>query len=819
MPPRPLRLGRARPLDGASQTALDARDPSAVREERAPLDVPPHHLVTHAVVVGMTGSGKTGLCVTLVEEALRSRIPVLMIDVKGDLPNLGLALDPLSAASFAPWVDADAARREGTTVEAIAEGLASKWRDGLAGWGLSEDDVRRFRSEVALRVITPGTQAGEALHVLSPLEQPGDLWEVDEESARDATSAAVSLLLRMIGREADPTRGREHVLLSLLAERRLRAGRGAQLEALLEDLREPPIERVGALSVDEFLSAKERAALAQELNALVASPTFAGWREGAPLDVAAWMAPVPGPNGTLRTPATIVSVAHLEDEERMLVLGMVLDQLLAWVRGLSGTSDLRALVLFDEVFGFLPPHPANPPTKRPLLALLKQARAFGVGLALATQNPIDLDYKALSNAGVWFVGRLQTDADRERVVEGLLGSEVGGEVLDAQELAAIIKALPPRTFFVRDVHAKPQVALAETRWSLSWLRGPMTRQEIKRWSKFAGDYAAPRMKVAAPAAAAAAAPAAAAAMQPLPDGRGSGLAVGAMEAPAPVAVTPPAIPPGYHAWFPFPPSAPPSEWIYAAHAALVARVEIADAKIGYRESRPFALYAPIVDGGLDLARLASFDPDDFRNGPAAGARFAPLPAGHCTARGAKSLEKALREQAIQAARATVFVNGALELLSTPGEAREAFQARCLDAARGRIERARAEIAAKHHAKLQRASSAIDAAEAAASAAGASVSDGAGLVGMVAPLLGARAAKKAEKADAKRDKDLAKVDRLRAKVEAARVTYQEAVAKRDAELSASDAEITGALAATTARELVAKRDALVVEATAILWIAS
>jgi hypothetical protein len=805
MPPRPLRLGRARPLDGATPAASDA--PEALR----PLDVPPHHLVTHAVVVGMTGSGKTGLCVTLVEEALRSRIPVLMIDVKGDLPNLGLALDPLTAASFAPWVDADAARREGTSVEAIAEGLATKWREGLAGFGLSEDDVRRFRSEVALRVITPGTQAGEALHVLSPLEQPGDLWEVDEESARDATSAAVSLLLRMIGREADPTRGREHVLLSLLAERRLRAGRGARLEALLEDLREPPIDRVGALSVDEFLSAKERAALAQELNALVASPTFAGWREGAPLDVAAWMAPVPGPNGTLKTPATIVSVAHLEDEERMLVLGMVLDQLLAWVRGLSGTSDLRALVLFDEVFGFLPPHPANPPTKRPLLALLKQARAFGVGLALATQNPIDLDYKALSNAGVWFVGRLQTDADRERVVEGLLGSEVGGEVLDAQELAAIIKGLPPRTFFVRDVHAKPQVALAETRWSLSWLRGPMTRQEIKRWSKFAGDFAAPRMKVGAPAVPAPS-PSPSPAPSPAPSPSPS-------PSPSPAAAAPPAIPPGYHAWFPFPPSAPPSEWIYAPHAALVARVEIADAKVGYRESRPFALYAPIVEGGLDLARLARFSPDDFRNGPAVGARFAPLPAGHCTARGAKSLEKALREQAIAGARATVFVNGALELVSAPGESREAFQARCVEAARGRIERARAEIAAKHHTKLQRASSAIDAAEAAVAAAGATVSDGAGFVGMVAPLLGARAAKKAEKADAKRDKDLAKVDRLRAKVEGARVAYQEAVAKRDAEVSASDAEITGALAATTTRELSAKRDALVVEASAILWIAS
>lgn len=362
----------------------------------------------------MTGSGKTGLCIGLIEEAARSRVPVLLIDIKGDLPNLALMFEGLDAQSFQPWVDVDAAKRQGKRPEVVAEELATKWREGLASWGITPADVAALRSSIAVRVITPGTTSGEPLHVLSPLEVRSDLWEIDEEAARESLSAAISLLLRMVKRDPDPSRGREHVLLSHLAEKRVRAGDTAALEQLVADLQSPPIERVGALSVDEFLAPKERASLATDLNALIASPTFASWRKGAPLDVGAWLS-----RDDERVPITIVSVAHLEDEERMLVLGLVLEQTLAWVRGLSGTTDLRALVFFDEVFGYLPPHPANPPTKKPLLSLLKQARAFGVGCVLATQNPIDLDYKALSNAGVWFVGRLQTDADRERVVSTL----------------------------------------------------------------------------------------------------------------------------------------------------------------------------------------------------------------------------------------------------------------------------------------------------------------------------------------------------------------------------------------------------------------
>jgi hypothetical protein len=384
MPIRPLFLGNTHAPGGATP---------------APHALLPHHLVTHAAIVGMTGSGKTGLVMVLVEEALRSGVPVLMIDIKGDLPNLLLTFPELDGPSFEPWLDAIAAERRGKTVADAGLEHASRAREGLARWGLGSADVAALRGSIAPRLITPGTTAGEPLHVLSALENAAPLFHQDEEIARDALSASISLLLRLVGRDADPARSREHVFLSHLAERRFAAGLPSGLGELLADLMEPPITTVGAMAVDDFLSPKERKDLAQALNALIASPTFAAWQKGASLDVGAWLSPKDG-----KTPAVIVSVAHLDDQERALVLGLVLEELLAWVRGLPGTSELRALVVFDEVFGFLPPHPANPPTKRPLLALLKQARAFGVGLVLATQNPMDLDYKALSNAGAWFVG-------------------------------------------------------------------------------------------------------------------------------------------------------------------------------------------------------------------------------------------------------------------------------------------------------------------------------------------------------------------------------------------------------------------------------
>jgi hypothetical protein len=454
-PPGTLYLGATCRLDGGGAPA--------------PLYLPAHHLVTHGVVVGMTGSGKTGLVTVAAEEALRSRVPVLVIDIKGDLPNLLLRFPTFSPDALLSWARACARPGDRRSDQQLAAALGAEREAALLRWGITEQVLGAYVATSRVRVLTPGGGGGELLHVLSGLERRSSRWDTDPVAARAALSAAISLVLRLVGRNPDPAKSRDHVLISVLGERRLLAGEPATLETLLGDLLHPPCERIGALALDDFVSKRQRKALAAALNNLLASPTFQSWRQGATLDVGEWLS-----CGDGRTPAVVVSVAHLDDEERELVLGVLLEEVLSWVRTLPGSRSLRALVLFDEVYGFLPPYPANPATKRPLVALMKQARAFGVGVVVATQNPMDLDYRALGNAGLWCIGRLQTDADRERVVDGLGGA--GGNGLD--DIAATIPRLAPRWFVMRDTHASDHLRLLNPRWAISLLRGPMTRQEL-----------------------------------------------------------------------------------------------------------------------------------------------------------------------------------------------------------------------------------------------------------------------------------------------------------------------------------------------------
>ena len=453
-----LNLGAWRPIDGTEGGKF--------------LRLPANHLVTHGVIVGMTGSGKTGLVTVLVEEALSAGVPTIVIDVKGDLPNLLLTFPNFDPGLLQPWVEGSG-ERDSTATLALATQRAQQRHQALAAAGIGEAELRKFCDSAAIRVITPGASAGESLHVLSALERRSARWDTDPESARNALSAAVSLVLRLLGRDPDPAKSREHVLLSVFAERRLAAGQSADIGALMQDLTSPPISQIGALPVNSFLKKRERSNLAAALNNLLASPTFCSWRKGTSLDVADWVAPK-----NRRIPAVIVSVAHLDEEERALVLGVVLEELLSWVRTLPGAERLKALVVFDEVYGFLPPHPANPPTKRPLVALMKQARAFGVGVVVATQNPMDLDYRALSNAGVWCIGRLQTDADRERVIDGLAGARQNRNSTD-EDLGHRVQRLAPRWFVVQNAHA-PNVGpiLVRPRETQSLMLGPMTRNEI-----------------------------------------------------------------------------------------------------------------------------------------------------------------------------------------------------------------------------------------------------------------------------------------------------------------------------------------------------
>ncbi len=453
-----LDLGAWRQLDGS--------------EGGQSLRLPAEHLVTHGVVVGMTGSGKTGLVTVLIEEAARARVPTLVIDVKGDLPNLLLSFPSFEPSLLEPWIDRETDDMSAEEVRASAARLAEARRAFLAEWQIGEPEMAAYCAGTQVRVLTPGGTAGEPLHMLSSLERRSRRWESDPEGARNALSAAVSLVLRLIGREPDPAKSREHVLLSVLAERRLAAGDSADLSALMEDVLNPPIERIGALTVNGFMKKTERRTLAAALNSLLAAPTFANWRHGTTLDVGEWLAPKEG-----KTPVVVLSVAHLDDEVRALVLGVVLEEVLSWVRTLSGSQRLRALVVFDEVYGFLPPHPSNPPTKRPLVSMMKQARAFGVGVVVATQNPMDLDYRALSNAGLWCLGRLQTDADRARVLDGLAAAHGMGD--SAAELANTLKRLAPRWFVVRNAHVDHPPVLVQPRYAMSLLRGPMTRAEIR----------------------------------------------------------------------------------------------------------------------------------------------------------------------------------------------------------------------------------------------------------------------------------------------------------------------------------------------------
>ncbi len=448
------------------------------RGELTPLTIPAHHFTTHCFLTGATGSGKTAAALGIVEEALRQEIPVLMIDIKGDLPNLGLCFPSFSAEHFEPWVQKTPG--DARSVSEVAEALAAERANELGKSGLTEADVRAFAHGVDVRVITPGSELGEPLHLLSSLERPTGDWHTDPADARASLSAAVSLILRLLKRNPDAATSRDHVLISLFAERRMRAGLPSDLASLILDILEPPIDRIGALSVDEYAPPRSRSDLAAALNTLLASPAFESWRHGTSLDVGSWLTPeATDESGRKKTPAVIVSVAHLDDDERALVLGVVLEELLTWVRGQGGSKALRALVLFDELHGFLPPHPKNPPTKAPLVALIKQARAFGVGMVLATQNPMDLDYRVLGNTGLWYIGRLQTDADRARVIDGLARS-VGTGTLSPKSLEDVVGRLKNRWFVLRDVRSKAGAVLVQPRWVMSYLRGPMAGAELRR---------------------------------------------------------------------------------------------------------------------------------------------------------------------------------------------------------------------------------------------------------------------------------------------------------------------------------------------------
>ncbi|MCE1252002.1 MAG: DUF87 domain-containing protein [Anaerolineae bacterium] len=431
----------------------------------------PDDLTTHAVITGMTGSGKTGLGVDLLEEAALKGIPAIIIDPKGDLTNLLLHFPDLLPADFEPWVNPDAARSSGSTLAALAESTAKSWSEGLKGWGLGRQDLLNLKDSVEFNLFTPGSNSANPVNLLASFEKPDLSWEDYREPLRERVASSVTALLTLIGlKDIDPLRSREHILISNLLETAWSKDTSLTLVDIIMQIQKPPFERLGAFPVEQFFPEKDRFELAFLLNNFLASPSFQTWQEGQSIsDIQAFLYDSSG-----KARHSIFYLAHLSEAERMFFVTLLFASLESWMRTQRGTNSLRALMYFDEIVGYLPPV-ENPPSRTILLRMLKQARAFGLGLVLATQNPVDVDYKALSNAGTWFIGRLQTEQDRNRLLDGLMSAS--GNV-DRGDIERMISGLPKRTFLVNNVHVSgPKVF--QTRWTLNYLAGPMTRSQLK----------------------------------------------------------------------------------------------------------------------------------------------------------------------------------------------------------------------------------------------------------------------------------------------------------------------------------------------------
>ncbi len=437
----------------------------------------PDDLTPHAVALGMTGSGKTGLCIDLLEEAALNDIPALMIDPKGDMTNTLLHFPELLPEDFQPWVNPDEARREGKTIQEAGADAAALWEKGLGKWGIGKERIQALRDKVQFTVYTPGSEAGVPVNILSSLEAPGLSWEDHREVLREKISGVVMGLLGLVGLdEIDPVRSPEHILLSNIFEYAWSRGEDLDLGELILQIQNPPFEKLGMMDVETFLPEKERLDLSMMMNNILAAPTFQSWIIGQPLEIGALLV-----TPERRPRHSVFYIAHLSDAERMFFVTLLYSAVETWMRSQKGTTSLRAVLYFDEIYGYLPPV-KNPPSKGPMLRMLKQARAFGVGQVLVTQNPVDVDYKALSNAGTWFIGKLQTEQDKERLLDGLEGAAPG---VERKAYDRLISTLDKRVFLLHNVHEEDPV-LFHTRWAMNYLTGPLTRTQIPALNQLAG---------------------------------------------------------------------------------------------------------------------------------------------------------------------------------------------------------------------------------------------------------------------------------------------------------------------------------------------
>ncbi len=647
-------------------------DPTTGKIQRSPLLYDARDLTTHAVCVGMTGSGKTGLCVDLIEEATLQGIPSLLIDPKGDITNLLLTFPNLSAEEFRPWINPDDARRKGMDPDAFAADQARRWREGLAEWGLGPETIQRLRDAAEFTIYTPGSDAGVPISILQTLQAPQLPWDEYEEELREKISTTVSALLGLIGIEADPLRSREHILLAHIFEHAWRQGEDLDLPRLIQQIQKPPIQQLGVFDIDTFYPPKERFELAMALNAIIAAPAFESWLEGEPLDIDALLHTPEG-----RPRVNIFYIAHLSDAERMFFVTLLLEQTIAWMRAQPGTTSLRAILYFDEVMGYFPPV-AQPPSKGPLLTLMKQARAYGLGVVLVTQNPVDLDYKGLTNAGTWFIGKLQTERDKDRLLEGLEGA-LGAEVLtDRGTLDRLIGSLRSRVFLMNNVH-EGSPTLFHTRWAMSYLRGPLTRQQVRRL------MAERRRQIVA---------AAAHTPQPTPAPSEAEVAGArpALPADVPQVFLPVTVGRGQAQDLLREAMGQEVEiveqrLVYQAAILGMATVNFFDRRSGSSVDREVVLLLepPERPGAArwENAQPLKLAPGALRTEPEPDARFGDVPSSANSARELRSLGKALADWLYRSQSLEVPHNPALKLSAAPDEDPRAFQRRCEAAARER----------------------------------------------------------------------------------------------------------------------------------------
>ena len=656
--PGSLYLGQV--LDDATSERTDER-----------LELRSDRLTTHGVIVGMTGSGKTGLGIVLLEEVLASGVPALIIDPKGDMGNLLLNFPSFRPEEFEPWVDAGEARRKGVSTAELAADTAELWKNGLAGSGIDAERMRGLRKSTDIRIITPGSTAGLPLNMVGDFSPPDASWDEHAETIRDEIEGLVSGLLVMADIEADPLTSREHILLSNLIEHAWRNGQSLDLPTLLRQIQEPPLRRLGVFEIDTFFPPKDRSKLAMRLNGLMASPSFAEWMLGEPLDIDTLLR---APDGRPR--ASIIHLAHLSDSERLFVVTLLLTKFVTWMRKMPGTSELKALIYADEVMGFAPPT-AEPPTKRPILTLYKQARAHGVGLVMATQNPVDLDYKLMSNAGTWMVGRLQTERDKARIIEGLRSA--GGEV-DVKAWDARISGLGKREFLLKSAKSA-QPTLFTTRWAMSYLKGPLTRAELLRLKPDIAEGTAesassstsepPELEAdeitVAPRVA-------------------DGVSVRYLDPGAPWAPDLGIVPSGRR-----------------LEPGLAVRVRLLfDERVGNvrHEEEWEAVFFPLGKRfDTESAVAVDYDSRDFRDAPPGDAVFVLGDTPIDRKDFFKAAEKAIEDHLFRDETLELFRNAELKLVSRPGESEEDFRARSLAAAEDRADEEAEKLRDRYESKL------------------------------------------------------------------------------------------------------------------------